>query len=180
MNKTMILQEGIRYSDFDERFSMVPNFFFDEGEFFDLDIYERYSLIYIVRKLNQKQKTGKQDIFYMSTEELARVTGISLSRAKKTVKVLQDKGYMKKIQTGSNLTGRANMYMFNYLQPIYELGEPVELSELNNIEDEDERNQILVKCGEVVYYYEHENLYSHKKRLPVFVNYETGEYTCRV
>lgn len=159
---------------------MVPNFFFDEGEYFDLDIYERYSLYYIVRKLNQQKKTGKQDVFYMSAEELARVTGISSSRAKKTIKLLQEKGYMKKIHTGSNLTGKANTYLFTYLQPVYEVGEPVQLSELDNISDEDERNQILVKCGEMAYYYEQDNLYSHKKRLPVFVDHETGEYTCCV
>ena len=97
MEKILYLREGKKYSDIQERYFMVPNWLFDEGEYFDLDVYEKMALIYIIRLVNKKDNsTGKGDIFFLSSEQLAKKCKFSPGKAKLVLKKLQNHGYIKK------------------------------------------------------------------------------------
>ena len=54
MEKILYLEQGEKYSDKQEGYFMVPNWLFDEGEYIELDVYERMALIYIIRCVNRK------------------------------------------------------------------------------------------------------------------------------
>ena len=55
MKKVLYLEQGEKYSDKQEGYFMVPNWLFDEGEYIELDVYERMALIYIIRLVNKKE-----------------------------------------------------------------------------------------------------------------------------
>ena len=69
MKKVLYLEQGKKYSDKQEGYFMVPNWLFDEGEYIDLDVYERMALIYIIRLVNKKDNSKVMgDIFFLSVE----------------------------------------------------------------------------------------------------------------
>ena len=77
---------------------MVPNWIFDEGEYIDLDVYERMALLYIIRLVNKKDDSqGKGDIFFLSSEQLAKVCNFSIGKAKLVLKKLQENGFIKRL-----------------------------------------------------------------------------------
>ena len=175
-DKVLFLKQGRKYSDKREKYFMVENWLFDEGEHIDLDVFERLALIYIIRKVNKKDdSTGKGDIFYMSSEELARVCGFSIGKAKKVLKILQDQGFIKKISTGSNLTGRANQYRVMNLEPQYVDGEEIPIMDLEDILPAEEFNRLLIRSKGYAYYYEARDYFSHRKSLPQLIDRNTGE-----
>lgn len=179
MEKVLCLEQGEKYSDKQEGYFMVPNWLFDEGEYIELDVYEKIALIYIIMLVNKKDNSqGKGDIFFLSSEQLAKVGNYSVGKAKKVLKKLQDKGFIKKIKTGSNLTGKANTYKVMNLQPIYVQGKEVDLSEAQHNLSEEDFNELLFRCKGVVYYFSDEERYSHRKALPLLVEKETGEVGC--
>lgn len=95
MKKILYLEKGEKYSDKQEGYFMVPNWFIDEGEYIELDIYERIALIYIIRLVNKKDNSqGKGDIFFLSSEQLAKKGQFSNSKAKQVLKKLQEHGYI--------------------------------------------------------------------------------------
>lgn len=179
MNKILYLEQGKKYSDIKECYFMVPNWLFDEGEYIDLDVYERIALIYIIRLVNKKDNSeGKGDIFFLSAEQLGKKGNFSLGKAKKVLKTLQEKGYIKKIKTGNNLINKANTYKIMNLQPTYVQGKEVTLSEAENNLSEEEFNELLFKCKGSAYFYADEKRYSHRKSLPLLIEKETGEVSC--
>lgn len=96
MKKILYLEQGKKYSDAKEFYFMVPNWLFDEGQYIDLDVYERIAMIYIIRLVNKKDNSqGKGDIFFLSAEQLAKKCNFSLGKAKKVLKKLQNYGYIK-------------------------------------------------------------------------------------
>lgn len=144
-------EQGEEYSDRQERYFMVPNWLFGEGEYIDLDNYKIMVLMYIIRLVNKKDnRQGKGDIFFLASEKLGNICGFSNSKAKKVLKKLQVHGYIKKIKTGSNLTGKANTYKVMNLQLIYVKGEEVALSEAEQNLSEEEFDELLYKCKGVV------------------------------
>lgn len=160
---------------------MVPNWLFDEGEYIDLDVYERSALIYIIRLVNKKDNSqGKGDIFFLSSEQLAKVGNYSVGKAKKVLKKLQEYGYIKKIRTGNNLICKANTYKVMNLQPIYVDGKEVDLSEAEHNLSEEDFNELLFRCKGIAYYYSDEEKYSHRKALPLLIDYDSGEVGCFV
>lgn len=176
MKKILYLEKGEKYSDKQEGYFMVPNWFIDEGEYIELDIYERIALIYIIRLVNKKDNSqGKGDIFFLSSEQLAKKGQFSNSKAKQVLKKLQEHGYIKKIRTGSNLTGKANTYKVMNLQPKYVEGKEVELSEVKNKLSEEDFDELLFNCKGVAYFYADEEKYSHRKALPLLIEKESGE-----
>ncbi|MDM0937624.1 hypothetical protein QTI81_07545 [Clostridium perfringens] len=173
MDKVLVLESGLKYSDIEERCFMVPNWLFDEGEYIELDVYERMALLYIIRLVNKKDDSeGKGDIFFLSAEQLAKVCNYSVVKAKRVLKKLCEVGYIRKIRTGSNLTGRANVYKVMNLQPVYIEGKETDLEELRFMLSEDEFNEILLKCKGFAYYYEERECYSHRKNLPLLFDKE--------
>lgn len=181
MKKVLYLEQGEKYSDKQEGYFMVPNWLFDEGEYIELDVYERIALIYIIRLVNKKDNSqGKGDIFFLSSEQLSKVGNYSVGKAKNVLKRLQDKGFIKKIRTGNNLIGKANTYKVMNLQPIYVEGKEVDLSELEHNLSEEDFNELLFRCKGVAYYYSDEEKYSHRKALPLLVEKESGEVACFV
>lgn len=67
MGKILYLEQGEKYSDKQEGYFMVPNWLFDEGEYIDLDVYERSALIYIIRLVNKKDNSqGKGKLYPLS------------------------------------------------------------------------------------------------------------------
>lgn len=175
MEKVLYLEQGEKYSDKKEGYFMVPNWLFDEGEYIELDVYERMALIYIIRLVNKKDNSqGKGDIFFLSSEQLAKVGNYSVGKAKKVLKKLQDKGFIKKIRTGNNLIGKANTYKVMNLQPRYVQGEEVDLSEAEHNLLEEDFNELLFRCKGVAYYYVDEEKYSHRKALPLLIEKQTG------
>lgn len=181
MGKILYLEQGEKYSDKQEGYFMVPNWLFDEGEYIDLDVYERSALIYIIRLVNKKDNSqGKGDIFFLSSEQLAKVGNYSVGKAKKVLKKLQEYGYIKKIRTGNNLICKANTYKVMNLQPIYVDGKEVDLSEAEHNLSEEDFNELLFRCKGVAYYYSDEEKYSHRKALPLLIDYDSGEVGCFV
>ena len=179
MKKVLYLEYGEKYSDKKEGYFMVPNWLFDEGEYIDLDVYERIALTYIMRCVNKKDNThGMGDIFFLSAEQLAKKCNYSVGKAKKVLKKLQQHGYIKKISTGSNLTKKANSYKVMNLQPTYIQGVKTSLSEAEKNLAEEEFYELLTKGKGNIYYYEDEQKYSHRKILPLVVDKETGEVSC--
>lgn len=179
MKKVLYLEQGEKYSDKQEGYFMVPNWLFDEGEYIELDVYERIALIYIIRLVNKKDNSqGKGDIFFLSSEQLSKVGNYSVGKAKNVLKRLQDKGFIKKIRTGSNLTKKANSYKVMNLQPTYIQGVKTSLSEAEKNLPEEEFYELLTKGKGNIYYYEDEQKYSHRKILPLVVDKETGEVSC--
>ena len=175
----LYLEQGEKYSDKQERYFMIPNWLFDEGEYIDLDVYERIALIYIIRLVNKKDNSqGKGDIFFLSSEQLAKVCNFSLGKAKLVLKKLQENGFIKKIRTGNNLIGRANTYKVLNLQPEYVEGIEVTLEEVRQNLSEEEFDEILFRCKGVAYYYQDEEMYSHRKLLPLLVDTFSGEIGC--
>lgn len=74
MKKVLYLEQGEKYSDKQERYFMVPNWLLDEGEYIELDIYERMALIYIIRLVNKKDNSQRKgDLFFLSSEQLAKI-----------------------------------------------------------------------------------------------------------
>lgn len=181
MEKILYLEQGKKYSDAKEHYFMVPNWLFDEGQYIDLDVYERMALIYIIRCVNKKDNSkGKGDIFFLSAEKLAKQCKFSLGKAKLVLKKLQEHGYIKKIRTGNNLMKKANSYKVMNLQPNYVQGIEILLSEAEEKLSEDELNELLVKGNGILYYYEDEDRYSHRKVLPLLINCNSGEIGCFV
>lgn len=181
MKKVLYLEQGEKYSDKKERYFMVPNWLFDEGEYIDLDVYERIALLYIIRWVNKKDNSkGKGDIFFLSAEQLSKKCKFSLGKAKKVLKKLQDHGYIKKIRTGNSLMKKANSYKVMNLQPQYVQGIEISLSEAKEKLSEDEFNELLFKGNGTFYYYEDEERYSHRKSLPLLIDYDSGEVGCFV
>lgn len=177
----LYLEQGEKYSDKQEGYFMVPNWIFDEGEYIDLDVYERITMVYIIRLVNKKDNSqGKGDIFFLSAEHLAKKCNFSLGKAKKVLKRLQEHGYIKKIRTGNNLTNKANSYKVMNLQPIYVQGNEISLSEAEQNLSEEEFDELLIKGKGVVYYYEDEQRYSYRKSLPLIINSNSGEIGCFV
>lgn len=173
------LEQGEKYSDKQERYFMVPNWFFDEGQYIELDVYERMALIYIIRLVNKKDNSqGKGDIYFLSAEQLAKTCDYSLGKAKLVLKKLQEHGYVKKIKTGNNLINKANTYKVMNLQPVYVEGAEVPLIEAEQNLSEEEFNELLYRCKGVAYYYEEENKYSHRKALPLLIDRDSGEGGC--
>lgn len=118
--QVLLFDKEKRYSDMREHYFMYPNFLYDEGEYIDLSFNARYAFGYMIRKANKQDKeNGKQDIIYFSADELARKCGFSLSTVKKVIKELIDKEWIRKIATGSNLTGRVNTYRILFPYPEY-------------------------------------------------------------
>ena len=75
---------------------------------------------YMIQKANKQNKeNGIQDIIYFSTEELGKKCGFSYSTSKKATKELIEEKYIRKIATGSNLTGKANTYILLFPYPRY-------------------------------------------------------------
>ncbi|MBN1073576.1 hypothetical protein DVV91_04365 [Clostridium botulinum] len=181
MKKILYLEQGKKYSDAKEYYFMVPNWLFDEGEYIDLDVYERLALLYIIRLVNKKDNSkGKGDIFFLSAEQLAKKCNFSLGKAKLVLKKLQGHGYIKKIKTGNNLMKRANSYKVMNLQPTYVEGIEISLNEEEEKLSEDEFNELLVRGNGTIYYYENEDRYSHRKLLPLIVDCDSGEIRCFV
>ena len=179
MEKVLYLEQGEKYGDRQEGYFMVPNWLFDEGEYIELDVYERMALIYIIRCVNKKDNSkGKGDIFFLSADNLSRKCNFSLGKAKKVLNKLQDHGYIKKIRTGNNLMKKANSYKVMNLQPKYVQGIEISLSEAKEKLSEDEFNELLLKGNGTFYYYEDEERYSHRKLLPLIVNCFSGEIGC--
>lgn len=177
----LYLEQGEKYSDKQERYFMIPNWLFDEGEYIDLDVYERIALIYIIRLVNKKDNSqGKGDIFFLSSEQLAKVCNFSLGKSKAVLKKLQENGFIKKIKTGNNLIGRANTYKVLNLQPEYVEGIEVTLEEVRQNLSEEEFDEILFRCKGVAYYYEDEKSYSHRKALPLLIDTSSGEVGCLI
>lgn len=178
-NILLHLEQGGKYSEKQEGYFMVPNWLFDEGGYIDLDVYERMALIYIIRLVNKKDNNqGKGDIFFLSSEQLAKICNYSLGKAKSVLKKLQEHGYIKKIMTGNNLINKANTYKVMNLQPVYVDGVEVPLIEAEQNLSEEEFNELLFRCKGVAYYYEEEERYSHRKALPLLINRESGEVGC--
>lgn len=174
--KILYLEQGKKYSDKREEYFMIPNWLFDEGEYIDLDIYERNSLIYMIRLVNKKDNSeGKGDIFFLSAEHLAKICGYSVSKAKKVLKKLQEKGYIKKLKTGSSLIRKANVYQMMNLQPEYVEGVEVNLIDIKEKLNDQEYSELLLKSKGAVYYYPEKGIYSHRKKLCKLVNTFTGE-----
>lgn len=181
MKKILYLEQGEKYSDRQEGYFMVPNWLFDEGEYIELDVYERMALIYIIRLVNKKDNSqGKGDIFFLSAEQLSKKCKFSLGKAKNVLKKLQEQGYIKKIRTGNNLIGKANTYKVMNLQPRYVEGVETSLCEAEEKLLEDEFNELLIKGKGIFYYYENEDRYSHRKSLPLKINCNSGEIGCFV
>ncbi|MBM7834289.1 hypothetical protein [Clostridium sardiniense] len=179
MKRVLYLDQGEKYSDKQEGYFMVPNWLFDEGEYIELDVYERMALIYIIRLVNKKDNSqGKGDIFFLASEHLAKVCNFSIGKAKLVLKKLQVQGFIKKIMTGSNFTGKANTYRVMNLQPMYVDGKEVALSEAEHNLSEEDFNELLFKCKGVTYYYSDEEKYSHRKALPLLIEKESGEIGC--
>lgn len=179
MEKVLYLEQGEKYSDKKEGYFMVPNWLFDEGEYIELDIYERMALMYIIRLVNKKDNSqGKGDIFFLASEQLAKIGKFSNSKAKQVLKKLQEHGYIKKIMTGNKLIGKANTYKVMNLQPRYVQGEEVDLSEAEHNLSEEDFNELLFRCKGIAYYYVDEEKYSHRKALPLLIEKETGEIGC--
>lgn len=175
-DKVLYLEQGQKYSDKKEGYFMVQNWIFDEGEYLDLDVYEKFAFLYIIRLVNKKDDSeGKGDIFYLSAEQLAKVGGYSLGKAKNVLKKLQEHGYIKKIKTWSNLTGRSNIYKLMNLEPQYVAGVEVLLSNIEREVTEEKFNELLLKSKGTVYYYHKRNCYSHRKVLPLLVDTYTGK-----
>lgn len=181
MKSLLYLEQGEKYSDAKEFYFMVPNWLFDEGEHINLDVYEKMALIYIIRLVNKKDNSqGKGDIFFLSSEQLAKVCNFSVGKAKLVLKKLQEDGFIKKIRTGNNLSNKANTYKVMNLQPVYVRGIEITLEEIEKVLSEDEFNELLLRCKGVAYYYEEEEKYSHRKVLPLMVNSDSGEMGCFV
>lgn len=175
MEKLLVLEQGEKYSDKKEQYFMVPNWLFDDGEYLDLDVYERMAFFYIMRLVNKKDNSrGMGDVFFLSAEQLAKKCNFSLGKAKLVLKKLQDHGYIKKIRKGSNLTRKANEYIVMNLQPIYVKGEEVELNEIRHMITEEEYYDLLGTPKGIVYRYEG-GRYSHRKALPQLLDKDTGE-----
>lgn len=66
------------------------------------------------------------------------------------------------------------------LQPIYVQGVEISLSEAKQNLSEDEFNELLIKGKGVVYYYEDEERFSHRKLLPQIIDWHSGEIGCFV
>lgn len=97
-SKILYLKQGKKYSNAKELYFMVPNWIFDEGEYIDLDVYERIALLYIIRLVNKKDDSqGKGDIFFLSSEQLAKVCNFSIGKAKLVLKKLQENGFIKRL-----------------------------------------------------------------------------------
>lgn len=181
MKKVLYLEQGEKYSDKQERYFMVPNWLLDEGEYIELDIYERMALIYIIRLVNKKDNSQRKgDLFFLSSEQLAKIGKFSNSKAKQVLKNLQEHGYIKKIRTGNNLIGKANTYKVMNLQPRYVEGKEVDLSEVEHKLLEEDFNELLYRCKGVAYYYSDEEKYSHRKALPLLIDYDSGKVGCFV
>ena len=179
MKKVLYLEQGEKYSDKQERYFMVPNWLFDEGEYFDLDVYERIALIYIIRWVNKKDNSkGMGDIFFLSAEQLAKKCNFSLTKAKNVLKKLQEYGYIKKIKTGNNINNQANTYKVMNLQPQYLQGVKISLSDAKEKLSEEEFHKLLIKGKGTIYYYEEEDRYSHRKALPQIIDCYTGQISC--
>ena len=175
-DKILYLKQGKKYSDKREKYFMVENWIFDEGEHINLDVYERLALIYVIRKVNKKDNsTGKGDVFYMSSEELARVCGFSIGKAKNVLKALQEQGFIKKISTGSNFTGRANQYRVMNLEPQYVDGEEIPIMDLEHILSAEEFDKLFIRSKGYAYYYKSRDYFSHRKSLPQLIDKNTGE-----
>lgn len=176
MKVQLYLTEEKRYSDMREHYFMYPNFLYDEGEFIDVSINAKFAFGYMIRKANkQNRENGKQDIIYFSTNELASKCGFSPSTAKKVTKELIEKEWIRKISTGSNLTGRANTYRLLYPYPTYEEGVEVDINIVERELSYEEIDKMLAKGNGKIYYYEEDGVFSHRKRLPVLVDTDTGE-----
>ena len=176
MDRVLFLKQGSKYSDEKKCYFMVPNWFFDEGEYIDLTVYEKLSLMYIVRLVNKKDNSdGKGDVFYLSAEQLRKVCGFSIATAKRSLTTLANKEYIKCIAKGSNLNGKANTYRLMNLQPEYMEGEEIEVDSLKGVLSAEEYNKLLLKCWGVAYYYPERCCYSHRKRLPLLIDIDTGE-----
>lgn len=179
MKKVLYLEQGEKYSDKQERYFMVPNWLLDEGEYIELDIYERMALIYIIRLVNKKDNSQRKgDLFFLASEQLAKIGKFSNSKAKQVLKNLQEHGYIKKVRTGNNLIGKANTYKVMNLQPIYIEGKEVDLSEVEHKLSEEDFNELLYRCKGVAYYYSDEEKYSHRKALPLIIEKESGRIGC--
>lgn len=179
MNKILYLEQGKKYSDAKEHYFMVPNWFFDEGEYIDLDVYERMAMIYIIRLVNKKDNnTGMGDIFFLSAEYLSKKCNFSLGKAKKVLRKLQEHGYIKKISTGNNINNQANIYKVMNLQPQYLQGVKTSVSDAQEKLSEEEFNELLIKGKGTIYYYEEEDRYSHRKALPQIIDCYTGQISC--
>lgn len=179
MKKVLYLEQAEKYSDKQERYFMVPNWLLDEEEYIELDVYERMALIYIIRLVNKKDNSqGKGDIFFLSSEQLAKIGNYSVGKAKKVLKKLQEYGYIKKIRTGNNLIGKANTYKLMNLQSRYVEGKEVDLSEAEHNLSEEDFNELLFRCKGVAYYYSDEEKYSYRKALPLLIEKESGEIGC--
>ena len=179
MKKVLYLEQEKKYSDKQEGYFMVPNWLFDEGEYIDLDVYERMALIYIIRLVNKKDNSkGMGDIFFLSAEQLAKKCNFSLGKAKNVLKKLQEHGYIRKVRTGNNLSNKANSYKVMNLQPIYVQGVKVQLDELKNNLSEEEFYELVLRGKGEIYYYEDEESYSHRKSLPQIIDCYTGEVSC--
>ena len=175
-NKMLLLDKDKRYSDLKEYYFMYPNFLYDEGEFIELSVNARHAFGYMIRKANKQNKeNGKQDIIYFSAEELARKCGFSLSTAKKVTKELIENEWIRKVTTGSNLTGRANTYRLLFPYPRYVQGHEMDIDIVYDDLPEEKVDELLARGTGKIYYYEEGEVYSRRKRLPLLVDLETGE-----
>lgn len=174
--KVLVYDREIRYSDLDREYFMVPNFLYDEGENIELSVNSRHAFGYMIRKANKQNKeNGKQDIIFFSFDELARKCGFSISTAKKVTKELIDQEYIRKVSTGSNLTGRANTYRILFPYPKYVEGVEVEINIVKRELPQQAIDELLAKGTGKIYYYWEDGVYSHKKKLPLKIDLETGE-----
>lgn len=76
------------------------------------------------------------------------------------------------------MIGKANTYKVMNLQPRYVQGVEISLSEAQEKLPEDEFNELLLKGKGVIYYYEEEDRYSHRKALPQIIDCYTDEVSC--
>lgn len=149
--QVLLFDKDKRYSDMREHYFMYPNFLYDEGEFLNLSIHARYGFGYMIRKANKQNKeNGKQDIIYFSSEELARKCGFSVSTAKKVIKELIELEWIRKITTGSNLTGRANTYRILFPYPQYMEGDEMDIAIVEQDIPHSDIDELLAKgTGEI-------------------------------
>lgn len=178
---SLILDSNFRYSNMFEQYFMMPNFLYDEGEFIHLSVHAKWAFGYMIRKANKRdQMNGKQDFIYFSYEELAKKCGFSISTAKKVTKELINEGYIKRVSTGSNLTGRANTYRMLYPYPRYEKGEEITINMAEKHIGQEELDVLLAKGVGKIYYYNQGDFYSNRKRLAYKLDTLTGEVLLHV
>ena len=91
-----------------------------------------------------------------------------------TTKELIEKEWIRKLTIGSNFTGRANTYRIQFPYPVYVDGAEIDVEFVKDDLQQDKIDELLAKGTGKIYYYEEERGYSHRKRLPLLLDQETG------